>query len=48
MVQIRLPENSKIEKGNYYKDKTEIKYRPVTRSTLTNDVQYYPPQERVY
>ena len=22
MVQIRLPENSKIEKGNYYKDKT--------------------------
>ena len=29
-------------------DKTEIKYRPVTRSTLTNDVQYFPPQERVY
>jgi len=28
--------------------KTQIKYRPVTRSTLTNDVQYFPPQERVY
>ena len=25
MVQIRLPENSKIEKGNYYKDKTGSK-----------------------
>ena len=22
MVQIRLPENSKVQKGNYYKDKT--------------------------
>jgi succinate dehydrogenase / fumarate reductase flavoprotein subunit len=27
---------------------TKIHYRPVTKSTLTNDVQYFPPQERVY
>ena len=28
--------------------KTKISYRDVHRSTLTNDVQYFPPQERVY
>ena len=28
--------------------KTKINYRPVNISTLTNDVQYFPPQERVY
>ena len=28
--------------------KTKIEYRPVHRSTLTNEVQYFPPQERVY
>ena len=28
--------------------KTKISYRPVHRSTLTNEVQYFPPQERVY
>ena len=28
--------------------KTKIEYRPVQRSTLTNEVQYFPPQERVY
>ncbi|MBH01033.1 MAG: succinate dehydrogenase flavoprotein subunit [Candidatus Pelagibacter sp.] len=28
--------------------KTKIDYRPVHSSTLTNDVQYFPPQERVY
>ena len=27
---------------------TKISYRPVHKSTLTNDVQYFPPQERVY
>ena len=27
---------------------TKIDYRPVHRSTLTNEVQYFPPQERVY
>ena len=27
---------------------TKISYREVHRSTLTNDVQYFPPQERVY
>ena len=27
---------------------TKINYRPVHTSTLTNDVQYFPPQERVY
>ena len=27
---------------------TKIDYRPVHRSTLSNDVQYFPPQERVY
>ena len=27
---------------------TTISYRDVHRSTLTNDVQYFPPQERVY
>ena len=27
---------------------TKIDYRPVHKSTLTNDVQYFPPQERVY
>ena len=27
---------------------TKIDYRPVNKSTLTNDVQYFPPQERVY
>ena len=28
--------------------KTKISYRDVHRSTLSNDVQYFPPQERVY
>ena len=28
--------------------KTKITYRPVHKSTLSNDVQYFPPQERVY
>jgi succinate dehydrogenase / fumarate reductase flavoprotein subunit len=28
--------------------KTKISYRPVHTSTLTNDVQYFPPKERVY
>ena len=27
---------------------TKITYRPVHKSTLTNEVQYFPPQERVY
>ena len=27
---------------------TKIEYRDVHKSTLTNDVQYFPPQERVY
>ena len=27
---------------------SKIAYRPVTKSTLTNEVQYFPPQERVY
>ena len=27
---------------------TKIEYRPVHKTTLTNDVQYFPPQERVY
>ena len=27
---------------------TKITYRPVHTSTLTNEVQYFPPQERVY
>ena len=123
MVQINLPQNSKIEKGKYFKDKTgsknirkvniyrwdpstgknpridtyevdmdncpskvldllnkikneidpsvayrrscahgvcgscamnmdgkntKIEYRDVHKSTLTNEVQYFPPQERVY
>ena len=26
----------------------KIDYRPVHSNTLTNDVQYFPPQERVY
>ena len=31
-------------------DKKDVKinYRPVHRNTLTNDVQYFPPQERIY
>ena len=28
--------------------KTKIDYRPVNISTLTSDVQYFPPQERIY
>ncbi len=28
--------------------KTKIDYKEVNRSTLSNDVQYFPPQERVY
>ena len=28
--------------------KTKIAYREVHKSTLSNDVQYFPPQERVY
>ena len=28
--------------------KVEIKYRDVHSRTLTNDVQYFPPKERVY
>ena len=28
--------------------KTKIDYKQVNRSTLSNDVQYFPPQERVY
>ena len=27
---------------------TKISYRPVHKTTLTNEVQYFPPQERVY
>ena len=27
---------------------SKINYRQVHTSTLTNDVQYFPPQERVY
>ncbi len=27
---------------------TKITYRPVHKTTLTNEVQYFPPQERVY
>ncbi len=27
---------------------TKIGYRPFTKTTLTNEVQYFPPQERVY
>ena len=27
---------------------TKIGYRPVSKTTLTNEVQYFPPQERVY
>jgi len=27
---------------------TKISYKDVHRSTLTNEVQYFPPQERVY
>ena len=27
---------------------TKISYRAVHKSTLTNEVQYFPPQERVY
>ena len=27
---------------------SKITYRPVHKSTLTNEVQYFPPQERVY
>ena len=27
---------------------TKIRYREVHKSTLTNEVQYFPPQERVY
>ena len=27
---------------------TKISYREVNKSTLTNEVQYFPPQERVY
>jgi len=29
-------------------NKVEIKYRDVHSKTLTNDVQYFPPKERVY
>ena len=32
------------QKGNEVK----IAYRPVHAKTLTNDVQYFPPKERVY
>ena len=28
--------------------KSKISYRDVHKSTLTNEVQYFPPQERVY
>ena len=28
--------------------KSKIAYREVHRSTLSNEVQYFPPQERVY
>ena len=28
--------------------KSKIAYREVHKSTLSNDVQYFPPQERVY
>ena len=29
-------------------EETKINYRPVNLSTLTNDVQTFPPKERVY
>ena len=34
--------------GIWQGDKVEIKYRDVHARTLTNDVQYFPPKERVY
>ena len=94
MVQFNLPKNSKILKGQYFKDNSgsknlkiihiyrwdptknenpredypnrddsnymkhtlswqmgseiKINYRPVNLSTLTNDVQSFPPRERIY
>mgnify|MGYP003328429907 CR=1 FL=1 len=36
-------------KAAWQKDnKVEIRYRDVHSRTLTNDVQYFPPKERVY
>ena len=32
----------------YNGKETKIDYRPVHKNTLTNEVQYFPPQERVY
>ena len=29
-------------------DKVSIKYRDIHARTLSNDVQYFPPKERVY
>ena len=29
-------------------DNLKVDYRPVHSKTLTNDVQYFPPRERVY
>ena len=33
--------------GKIFKE-VKIDYRPVTLSTMTNDVQTFPPKERVY
>ena len=51
--------SDKVEQHNRWQDiaetletnglsETKIDYRPVHSSTLTNDVQYFPPKERVY
>ena len=44
MVQFNLPQNSKILKGQYFKDKTGS----LNLKTLTNAVQTFPPKERIY
>ena len=69
MVKFNLPQNSKILKGQYFKDKTGssnlkivhiYRWNPeksenpredtfeVNLSTLTSDVQAFPPKERIY
>ena len=45
---ILIGQNKVNEAVEFYEKGVKIDYRAVHRNTLTNDVQYFPPQERIY
>ena len=50
-IVMKLTDVGEAEAKKYLKDSgndVKVAYRPVHAKTLTNDVQYFPPKERVY